>query len=143
VAARGSVNQGGRNFDRRVAAGPRFDGGVLGGPEQLGIGAIELGANERDRTAVSAAERQKPVAAAETSDSVCGSVEASMWLFSTALARRSPKVLIGILTSSRQELGEGEPRKTERGGKAEAAAAPEQFWEEAEKKNKGDSEPVL
>jgi hypothetical protein len=90
------MNQGGRNFDWRVAARPPSDGGVLGGPEQLGIWAIELGGKGSDWTAVSAAEQQKPVAAAETSGGACGSVEAPMGLFSTALARWSPKVSIGI-----------------------------------------------
>jgi hypothetical protein len=96
VAARGRVNQKGQIFDWRVAARPPSDGGVPSGPKQLGVWAIELGGNESDRTVVSAAERQKPVAAAESSGGVCGSVEAPMWLFSTALARLSPKVSIGI-----------------------------------------------
>jgi hypothetical protein len=70
----------------------------------------------------------------ESSGRACGSVEALIWLFSTALTRLSPKVSIGIWTSSKQGLGVGKPRKTERWGMAEAMAAPEKFWEEAEKK---------
>jgi hypothetical protein len=48
----------GRIFDRCVEARPPSDGEVLGGPEQLGGWAIDLGCNENDRTAVLAAERQ-------------------------------------------------------------------------------------
>jgi len=88
----GRVNQRGQIFDWRVAARPPSDGGFLGGAEQLGVWAIELGGNESDRTE----ERQKTVAAVESLGGACGSVEAPMWLFSTALARLFPKVLIGI-----------------------------------------------
>jgi hypothetical protein len=65
----------GRIFDRRMEVCPPFDGDVLGGPEQLGGWAIDLGGNESDRTAVSAAERQKPLAVAESSVGACGSLE--------------------------------------------------------------------
>jgi hypothetical protein len=86
----------GRIFDRPMEARPPSDGDFLGGPEQLRGWAIDLGGNKSERTAISVAERQKPLAAAESSGGACGSVEAPIWLFSTALARLSPKVSIGI-----------------------------------------------
>jgi hypothetical protein len=86
----------GRIFDRRVEVRPPSDGDVLSGPEQLEGWAIDLGSNEIDQMAVSEAERQKPLATAESSIGACGSVETPIWLFATALARLSPKVSIGI-----------------------------------------------
>jgi len=64
-------------------------------------------------------------------------------LFSTALAWLSPKVSIGIRTSSKQGLEEGESRKTERWGMAEATAAWKNYGKRPKEKNRGDSEPVL
>jgi hypothetical protein len=71
---------------------------------------------------------------AESSGGAWWSVMTLMRLVSTALARLTPKVSSGMVTSSRQGLKEEEPKRTEQGDLAEPKVVTKDFWDDGEKK---------